>query len=277
MLIHSYFTNGFLRMARVFLRSLQAVMRDNAPYVWLDTRGLTALEVADLKQEYVDGLLHIANQAIPMKDWAARAGVTVKVMREYKRQCEQRFVGEKNRVWKLMVAGDDRVQALYDIVWGTTHRPKNFIEPEWGQMPTFVAHFDIDTLFRKPLIGLPAMMKEADIWLKLRRGHPTVKARITIDAILLNGKDNVRMFFDRWRHHINRVQPADRPIGWGQESCWHAFMDTEEKLNYKILPLAFGLPGRNKPEDIIWTGNVHKLAKADCVKLFEKEVAKCIV
>jgi hypothetical protein len=269
MLVHAYLTDGFLEMAKVFLRSLHVAMGTSAPYVWLDTRGLTAVECDNLKTYSADGMCHIVNRAIPMKDWAARAGVSVRQLKIFKEQCEQRFVSNKNRVWKLMTAGDDRVQALYDLIWNP---PKE--GPDWTIMPKFFVHFDIDTLFRKPLIGLPKMMEEADIWLKLRRGHKTLKARITIDTIFLNGADNVRAFFDRWRYHINRVPPRERPVGWGQASCWHAFVETEAKLNYKQLPLEYGLPGRNWKEDVIWTGNVHKLAKDDCVKLFIQELAK---
>lgn len=270
MLVHAYLTNGFLEMAKVFLRSLHVAMGNSTPYVWLDTRGLTAVECENLRTYYADGMLHIVNRAIPMKDWAARAGVPVKKLKVYKEQCEGRFVSHKNRVWKLMTAGDDRVQALYDLIWN----PMKDDMPDWDIPPKFVAHFDIDTLFRKPLTGLPKMMREADIWLKLRRGHPTLKARITIDTLFLNGADNVRAFFDRWRYHIDRKQPPERPVGWGQASCWHAFTEVESKLNYATLPLKYGLPGRNNPDDVIWTGNVHKLTKDDCVKLFNKELAK---
>jgi len=270
MLVHAYLTDGFFPMAEMFLLSLRVAAGNAPPYVWLDTRGLDGLQIAQLKTFYPDGMLHVANKRLPLREWAARAGVPVGTMKQYKKECEQRFVSNNNKVWKLMTAGDDRVQALYDIVWN-----RHAIElPAWDTPPRYVAHFDIDTLFRKPLTGFVKMMAEHDIWIKLRRGHPTMKARITIDMILMNGADNVRLFFDRWRHHINRVQPADRPVGWGQASCWHAFTEVETKLNYGTLPLKFGLPGRNAPDDVIWTGNVHRLAKTDFTKLCRRELEK---
>ena len=260
-------------MAEVFLRSLNVAMGNNAPYVWLDTRGLTTFECANLRTCYADGMLHIVNRAIPMKDWAARAGVTVAELKEYKRQCEGRFVSNRNRVWKLMTAGDDRVACLYRLLF-EPHALLEREQPDWTIMPKFVAHFDIDTLFRKPLEGLPKMMEEAEIWLKLRIGHPTLKARITIDTLFIKPTPGVRLFFDTWRQHIDRVPPSKRPVGYGQASCWYAFNEVKNQLNYATLPFKFGLPGRNHDDDVIWTGNVHNLAKDDCVKLFKKELKK---
>jgi hypothetical protein len=273
MLIHSYLTNGFFEMAKVFLRSLLVAVGSNAPYVWLDTRGLTADECAELYQCYTKGMLYVSNRPIPMKEWAQRANMPVKRLRRFKTECENFYVTQTNRVWKLMTAGDDRVQALYDIVWGMADRSEG---PDWTQQPKFIAHFDIDTLFRRPLVGLPAMMEQANIWLKLRPSHSTVKARITIDMILLNGADDVRLLFDKWRYQINRIPPAERPVGWGQASLWYAFKGVQKRLKYKTLPLEYGLPGRNHDGDIVWTGNVHKLDKRDCVKLFKKELKSIV-
>ena len=63
-------------------------------------------------------------------------------------------------------------------------------------------------------------------------------------------------------------------MGFGQLSCWYAFEEVRADLQYAQLPLTFGLPGRNAPDDIVWTGNVHRLAKDDCVDLFKEELRK---
>jgi len=269
-LVHSYFTNGFMEMAKVFLQSLRMTTVP-APLVWLDTRNLTMAQVSKLHEIYGSEKLHVVNKSIPMNEWAQRADVTVAKLKEYKRQCEQRFVNHTNRVWKLLTAGDDRVAALYALLWETHIMHRNDL-PLWPAERVVVAHFDIDTLFRKPLVGLPRMMQKANVWLKLRPNHATVKARITIDCIFVRGTSDVRLFFDRWRYHINRVPPSKRPVGYGQASCWQAFAQTMGRLSYETLPLKYGLPGRNNKEDVIWTGNVHRLAKADFVKLCKREI-----
>lgn len=271
MLIHSYLTSGFVKMAEVFLKSLDMVTKPSNPPVWLDGRGLSSLDINSLSLCYPRELLHIRSHPLHIASLADMAGVTPEQLKKYKRECEGRFVSQKNKVWKLMTAGDDRVMSLQNILFhGSGNRTQP--GPDWQDFSAKgIAHFDIDTLFRKPIDMIPKMMDEADIWLKLRPGHNIVKARITIDCIIVKPTQTVRFFFDRWRHYINRIQPKDRPIGYGQTSCWLAFEEVKHKLNYKTLPLIFGLPGRNKRDQVIWCGNVHKLGKDDCVKMFKRE------
>ena len=284
MIVHSYLTNGFFDMAKVFLRSLEvAEGMDNAPLVWLDTRGLEPPQVEELRRYYVTGKLYVNNSKIPMRQWAEEAEITLKELKEYKRQCEGRYVNNRNRVWKLMTAGDDRVQHLFKFAWPPAGNPMTEVprrangtyESGWKQRIEYIAHFDIDTLFRKP-ISSPAkeLMNHNDLWLKLRPNNEIVKARITIDVILMRPTTQVGRFFNMWIHEIGKLRPRDRPIGWGQASCWYAFVKLRDRLSYNTLPLEWGLPGRNKPDDLIWTGNVHKLAKKDCVKLFNAEMKK---
>lgn len=260
MLVHAYLTDGFVPMAEVFLQSLHKVMPD-PPDVWLDTRDLTEEQINRLRQSYVTDTrrLHIVNQTIPWEQWAQRADVSVKTLRKYKQEIEGKYVRQNNRVWKLMTAGDNRVRALHDLLELKAH--------------DYIAHFDIDTLFRREL-RLEGLMREANIWLKLREGHSTLKARITIDCLLLKSTPDVLRFFEHWREHIDRVPPPERPVGFGQLSCWYAFEEVRADLQYAQLPLTFGLPGRNAPDDIVWTGNVHRLAKDDCVDLFKEELRK---
>lgn len=270
MLVHAYLTDGFFSMAKVFLKSLYRVHGDHPPLVWLDTRGLKPVQVQELERCYAEGRIYINSMPLPIKQWAERAGVSLKDMKEYKRQCESRYVNNNNKVWKLMTSGDDRIHRLFDIMWPSVPPPD---EPlDWMPFPDYVAYFDIDTLFRKPLTPIHDLMKKADLWLKLRPGHDVVKARITADCILVRPTDGVMKFFIEWLRWINRKPPKDRPIGWGQASCWYAFERTKEEMRYATLPLEWGLPGRNKPDDIVWTGNVHKLAKDDCVKMFAREM-----
>lgn len=271
MLVHSYLTNGFFEMAKIFLKSLHRVHGDQPPLTWLDTRGLKPLQVQELYRCYADGRLYINSMLLPTRQWADRAGVSLKTMKTYKRQCESRYVNNSNKVWKLMTAGDDRVHRLCDIMWPTKPLPNELVG--WNPFPNYVAHFDIDTLFRKPLTApVHSLMGQADLWLKLRPDHKVTKARITIDCILVRPNRGVLKFFVEWQRWINRMSPMDRPIGWGQASCWHAYERTKKTMNCRTLPLCWGLPGRNRPDDIIWTGNVHKLAKDDCVKMFAKEL-----
>jgi len=261
MLIHTYFTNGFFENARVFLKSLHYVHRDNLPEVWMDTRGLTRDEVNDLISCYPDGKITVNSMPLPMQDWAKRAGLPVEVMETYKNECEKMYIQGPNRVWKLMTSGDDRWRSVYKILWSKKYE--------------YIAHFDIDTLFRKPLINVVHdLLDKKDIWFKLRLWHKVVKARITTDCVLVRPADSLKRFFDRWRYHIDRVPPIERPVGWGQGSCWHAFEECKKEMRYDCLPLEFGLPSGNKPSNYVWNGNVHLLRKDDCAVMFGKELDK---
>lgn len=258
MLVHSYFTNGFKENAKVFLKSLHYVHK-TLPEVWMDTRGLTKDEVSEVIACYPDGKITINSMHLPMKKWAEKAGLPVKTMEKYKNECEKMYIQGPNRVWKLMTAGDDRVKSLYRILWLEKYE--------------YIAHFDIDTLFRKSITEVVEdLLKKADIWFKLRLWHRVVKARITIDCILIKPNDDLKKFFDRWIHHIDRVPPIERPVGWGQASCWHAFEECKNNMKYDCLPLEFGLPSGNKPSNYVWNGNVHLLRKDDCAVMFEKEL-----
>lgn len=259
MLIHSYLTNGFVKMAEVFLKSLKQITYPQCPHVCLETRNLSYDDFIVLRSSYPDVYLEIHNKKIDMEAWAKRAEISVKKLEAYKQQCEQRYVSQRNKVWKLMVAAEDRPRALCERLF----EPDRTID--------FIAHFDIDTLFRLPIDVIPRMMEDTDIWLKLRPKHNVVKARITIDCILVKPTEMVKLFFDRWFHYLDIVPPRKRPIGYGQTSCWLAFEEVKDKLNYKKLPLIFGLPGRNKKDQIVWTGNIHRMGKDDCVEMFKKE------
>lgn len=272
-IVHTYLTNGFVEMAKVFLKSLYFVHKKTPIFVWLDTRGCNENDIRGLKQCYPDSMLYINNMQLPLEEWSKKAGLSVDLMKKYKNECEQIYINKDNKVWKLMTAGDDRVKRLYDILW-----PSEEFLGKHGHIPNFnyIAHFDIDTLFRKRFSEvIKYMMRNIDIWLKLRPNSKVVKARITIDCIFVKPTKNIQDFFNKWIYHIDRVSPIERPVGWGQASCWHAFEEFKDKINYAKLPLEFGLPSRNDEDDYIWTGNIHNLRKDDCVKMFEMELDRC--
>jgi len=261
MLVHTYLTNGFKKNAEVFLESLYYIHKDDPPYVWMDTRGFSYDDVVDLMSYYKKGKITVNSLPLPMNKWARKAGLPVELMEKYKNECEQVYINENNKVWKLMTAGDDRVKRLYDVLWS-----KKFEN---------IAHFDIDTLFRKPIVKTVSnLMRQADIWMKFRLSHNIVKARITIDCILVKPDESLKPFFDKWIYHIDRINPIERPVGWGQASCWHAYEEHKDEMKHACLPLEFGLPGRNRPENYVWNGNVHKLKKSDCAVMFKDEINK---
>lgn len=255
--IHAYLTDGFYEMARVFLISL-ATQNGNGLPVCLTTRGLTEDQVSGLRALYPGAM--IDNEPIDFLGMSKRAGVPISVIKSYKETIERKYITNTSRVWKLMIAGDDRVKAVYNVLFNNTE-----------VMFDGLVHFDIDTLFRGDISELLMMAREYDAALKLRSKHKVMKARITIDCMVLANNQRVKAWMEDWIRIIDSVPPLERPVGFGQSSCWLAFQMHEKRMNCVQLPLRYGLPGRNKLHDVIWCGNVHKLTKAECTMVFKNE------
>jgi len=123
------------------------------------------------------------------------------------------------------------------------------------------------------VIPIEAEMDGYDVGLKLRRKINPVKARITIDMMAIRNTANTVYWLDCWTDIIKSVHPLAKPQGFGQSSCWDAFLMAEEKgLRALTLHHKYGLPGRNGGNNVVWNGNVHKLRKDDCVAYFRDEL-----
>ena len=248
-----------LNLAKVFLRSLYKTNGDNF-HVLLSTRDLSLDQMRELEDIYPN--LNVENKYLPMKHMAKRAKVSVEQLKEYKREVENRHVTNNNKVWKLMIAAEDRPRSLYELL----------LRGEGVQTP--ILHFDIDTLFRKNIWPIVTDALTYDCCLLLREGHNTTKAKLTISTMTWRRNERTLKFFDRWMHWLDEVPPPHRPIGYGQLSAWYAFQECRYELKYKKLGPAWGYPGRasNKPSNYIWSGAVHKLTKENCAKKFEDEL-----
>ena len=258
-LVHSYFTDGFFEMAKVFVKSFAYFHTDETPLI-LDSRSLRGAQVEELEGLYSG--LKVFNEDFNYDKMAQKANLTVEQLLEMKKQIENRFVSEDTRCWKLMVAGDDRVKAVYNRLFSSDF--------------PLMLHFDIDTLFKGHMGELAELAHNYDCTLKIREKHKIKKARITIDLMCLRKNNAVKLWMEEWIRNIDAVLPRQRPIGFGQSSCWDAFYTHRERLAWGKLPLEYGLPGRNQKDDKVWTGNVHKLRKDKCVGMFEEELIRQI-
>jgi hypothetical protein len=202
---------------------------------------------------------------IDFEEMSARSGFSIAELIGFKDHIESNYISYGTRAWKLMIAGEDRVDRVYKILLSSYLND--------GRIDGMV-HFDIDTLFRGNIHELIKMVVTHDLGLKLRRNHKVVKARITIDCMTINNNYRTREFFRTWLEQIRKVHPKDRPVGFGQATCWGAYEHLKENLDIQRLPLKFGLPGRNNNEDVVWCGNVHKLKKDDCVTMFRNEMQR---
>jgi len=219
MILHAYFTNGMFDNAKVFLESLLKTNGDKFD-VLLSTRDLSIAQIMSLHSYYPK--LEVENDILNMVELANRARIPVKRLQKYRRQIEKRFVTSENKVWKLLIAAEDRPRALHEVI------------ARRGEDP--IIHFDIDTLFRKDISPLAEMANQHDCCLLLRPKIRPIKARITISTMTWKRNAATMSFFDRWFHWLDFCKPNTRPIGYGQTSCWFAFEETREYLNYYTLP-----------------------------------------
>lgn len=258
-LVHSYLTNGMFELGKIFLKSLRATSGIKFPVI-LSTRELSEEQIEELVALYPNMEVH--NGFFKYEEMAKAAGVSVEQLKEYKREVESKHVTRRNKVWKLMVAAEDRPASLGELL---------FLE-DGVNVP--IAHFDIDTLFRKDITPIIQDAYDYDCCLLLRLSHPNVKARITISTMTWKANEATFELFSKWMHYLEIVPPRERPIGYGQTSLWLAYRDMVDNVKCKKLSKDWGYPGKtsNGENNFVWSGAVHKLTKTDCAKLFNSEL-----
>lgn len=256
MILHSYFTNGFYEWALFYLETLRHYNNLLYPVVF-NTVGLEIEQVRRLKMVYPN--ITVLNEPFELAAFSRRANIAAHRIAQYKEECENEYVTQTNRVWKLMTAGDDRIKALRNVLH------------QYHLQDFYVLHTDIDVYVRGKLDGLLDFMKKYDVCVKLRpKAHP-VKTRITIDVMGYKISPDISPFLDDWVDEIDKVPLINRPLGFGQISCWSAYRKHKAKLNWGRLPLTYGLPGRTKSKDVFWCGNLHKVTKKDCLVRFKED------
>lgn len=259
--VHSYLTDGFFDMACVFLESFSNYHVNEK--VVLTTRGLMQTQIEELQGLWKP--LVIEEIPIDFEEMSERSGYSVGELLGFKDHIEREYISYGTRAWKLMIAGEDRIDRIYKILL-SSYLADGRIEG--------MVHFDIDTLFRGNIHELIKLVASRDLGLKLRPNHKVVKARITIDCMTINNNYRTREFFRTWLELVRKVHPKERPVGFGQTTCWGAYEHLKHGMDTQRLPLKFGLPGRNANKDVIWCGNVHKLKKDDCVTMFRNEMRR---
>lgn len=267
LIVHTYYTSGMHELAKIFVESFSEFHANRQIPLVIEGVDLTDFQVSDLRSRYK--YLHINQHYIPMEHWAKRCGVSLNTLEKWRYEVEHSYVTPANRAWKLLIAGDHRIKTV-----------RNMLEMigAYGICPAgkILAHFDIDTIFRDNIEALSEYVLHHDAALKLRPQIQPIKARITIDLMVIKKTGASIQWLEDWTEIIDSVPPIERPIGFGQSSCWEAYKKAVEEycLQVNKLPISYGLPGRNKPSDAIWCGNVHKLTKDDCANRFNKELGR---
>jgi hypothetical protein len=255
---HTYYTSGMHELAKICIKSFAHYHEKYEIPLYVDVINPTEEQVKELIFLYKYISVTVFNY--PINKLAIENNVSAEKLYKWKKEVERGYVTNSNRFWKLLIAGDKRVKRVEDIIKSISDN-------------TLIVHFDIDTLFRNNIMSIISTMRYHEAGLKIRPTTGTIKSRITIDFIALKVCRNVKAFIKYWIDTIDKTKLTQRPIGFGQISCWHAYNEAVKKNNLKsiILPLEYGLPGQNLSSNYIWCGNIHKLKKNKCAIMFNNE------
>jgi len=252
MILHSYLTNGFFPWAKIFLESYKYHNGEDHKVI-LSTRDLTDIQVAELYSLY--GNLQVENSSFSIEDMAKKANVSTKVLLKYKKQVEEEHVTMKNKVWKLMIAADDRVKSVYNTM-------KSNMDED------YMFHSDIDMYIRAPLDELFEHIKKHDITIKLRlKSKLNRKTMIGVQGYKIS--KTTLAFLNYWIAKVEKVSPKDRPLGYGQTACYYAYEKFKSRVVWGNIKRRFIAP-QMLETDIIWSANTPN-GKTENLKLCYKD------
>lgn len=252
MIIHSYLTNGFFPWAKIFLESYRYHNGEDIKII-LSTRYLTEDQVDELYSLY--GNLQVKNGSFSIPSMAKKAGVSQAQLLEFKRQVEEEHVTMENRVWKLMVAADDRVKSVFNTM-------KHNMDED------YMFHSDIDMYVRAPLTELFDFIKQHDISIKLRlKSKLNRKTMIGIQGYKIS--NTTLLFLKDWITQVEKISPKNRPLGYGQTACYYAYENFKNKVKWGNVQRKFIAP-QMLDTDIIWSANTIN-GKTENLKLCYKD------
>ena len=133
---------------------------------------------------------------------------------------------------------------------------------------------DIDTLFLRDIEEGFNLASEYDFCLLYRPKFMPVKGKITISTIFIRASNKTSNFLYTWLYNINKISPAQRPVGYGQTSFYNTFEHLKDDVSVHTLDHRWGYPGSksNTPDNFVWSGAIHKMRKTDCVNHFRKKM-----
>jgi len=224
MIIHFYFTNGMSEWAEVFLKSFKYFNGEEIPIIF-DTKDLTISEIKKIESLYKN--LEIFNSKLDINKLSYKLGIKKEVLLNYKEETEKNKVNPENKVWKLMIAGDDRIK--------TVRKRLNEMNRE-----DILLHFDIDIIFISKINNLYNSVKNNDFSTIFRidqfldnNGNLRKEKEVKATAIGVQGytkNTNGLKFIDKWINYIDDIHPIHRKKGYAQAACYYAYKDLKNEM-----------------------------------------------
>jgi len=225
MIIHTYFTNGYFNWATLFIESFKHHHGEKYKMV-IDAVDINDKQANKLKQLYNN--IDIRVIKLNWNELQKKSGVNKNVLNRYKTTTENKKVNANNKVWKLMIAGDHRIKKINQLL----------LELPDGE---HIAHFDIDTYVTGNMEELFDFVRKNDFCTRYRiekqikrKGRVFRENRATL--IYFQGytvNDRSKKFMERWIHYIDNKEPKKRNKGFGQSTCYWAYLDMKKDKNFK--------------------------------------------
>lgn len=256
---HTYFTDGYFGWGKLFVESFLHFndMHDN--FLVLSTRNLKEDKIDELKSLHEN--IFVYNKDLKYGEMAKRVNVDKQTLLAWKRRVEKEKVNKESKAWKLMVAAEDRLKEIREIL--TKHSPKRLL------------HVDVDTYVRgsvTPIFDVIEQNQFTTRWRidkQIRRdGFVKYENRATLISVQGYNGLEARHFLNRWIELLEEVPPAQRPTGFGQTTCYRAYLEFQDR------PFTWGQVGpeflapQGFNEAILWGGN--KGNKGDTLKVYQK-------
>ena len=260
MIIHSYFTEGYYDWAKLFVKSLKKSNGDGLDVV-LSSRNLDEKRQDEMRSLYPNLLL--LNKDLQYDKMAKRIGINKKTLLQYKNQVETIKVNKENKAWKLMIAAEDRLREILDVL---------------GLLNSPMLHVDIDTYVKKDITPILETIKANDFTTRWRiekqikrEGYVRYENRATLISVQGYGTPKGLTFLERWLEHLCKVPAIERPTGFGQTSCYRAYLDYKDVMSFGDVPPSFLSPQGNAG-GILWGAN--QGAKKDTLRKYQNDFKK---
>lgn len=223
MIIHSYFTDGFFDWSRLFVESFAYFNGTNHKII-LDTRDLKKNQIKELENLYSN--IEVRNLKLDWDEIEKKANISKKELENYKWKTENKKVNENIKIWKLLISGDYRIKTLNNLIHEL---------PEGENL----VHFDVDTYIDGDLSEMFEFIKNYDFSVRFRIKKP-LKDIFKENKAIKNGvmgftvNNKSKEFMKKWVEHIDKVPPLERHKGFGQTSCYYAYLDMTNDKNFKV-------------------------------------------
>jgi ACT domain-containing protein len=259
MIIHSYFTEGYYPWAELFVKSLRKTNGDDLK-VFLSSRNLSSHRKENITKLYPK--LTLIDKKLKYGQMAKRVGIDKQTLLKYKNTVEKIHVDKESKVWKLMIAAEDR---LKEILWVL----KTYKEP--------MLHVDIDTYVTKDISPILKVVESNDFTTRWRiekqikrDGYVKYENRATLISVQgYNASSKSKSFLDTWIDKLCKVPPHKRQTGFGQTSCYQAYCIWKDKMSFGDVPPEFLSP-QGFGKGILWGAN--KGFKKDTLKTYRKHL-----